>query len=117
MKLSLCPNCKSRHDPTGIVFDYSRLTISWPGGSIYLTRTQMDVMSILLDSPGRPVRVEFMTEGLWRGHDYRCQRVNLRVQVCKMRMRLKKAGFPGSIITVRGTAYELALHQRAEAAA
>ena len=93
--------------------DWARGTVARHGRRTALSRTELRILSCLLDGAGRVVPRERLIERAWP-LDRPANPLNaLAVYVCYVRRRLATLGLPSVIRTVRGLGYKLSIESRA----
>ena len=78
-----------------------------------LTRTEFDLLVMLMDNPRRVVNREALLEGVW-GSWYGDDHV-VEVHMSRLRSKIKAAGGPRIGVAVRGVGYKLGLEPALEA--
>lgn len=90
----------------GLHLDVQRLTASYEGEQILLSRTEAQLLFRLLQAQGRVVGREELLAALWDEADF-VDDNTLTVNVTRLRKRLGQLGLEGSVRTVRGVGYSL----------
>ena len=111
MKLHVCPRCENRWSEGGLHIDMDGCRALWRGGDITLPPIAARLMSTLVYAYGRVVRHEALADAVWTGTNAwpENDKDAVRVGICRLNKRLRKARFPGAIRNVRGYGYELML--------
>jgi DNA-binding response OmpR family regulator len=96
---------------TNVVVDWTRATISNEGSCVRLSRTELRLLSGLLDNNGQAVRRGTLIERAWpRRKLLGVESENaLAVYICALRKRLAAIGLANALQTVRGVGYRIAL--------
>ena len=94
-----------------VVVDWTRATISNEGSCIRLSRTELRLLSALLENNGHAVRREALIERAWPRRELRSVETEnaLAVYICSLRKRLAAIGLADSLQTLRGVGYRLSL--------
>ena len=114
-RFSVCPKCAALHGD-GMVVDFEKLVVTWPGGEMKLSKTPMRVLQAMLDGHvtryaiGQAVWGVKYDDMLERDRDDK----NTSVQVFHLRRAMKDAKFPGRIENKWGVGYVLVLDAPAE---
>jgi len=90
----------------GLHLDVQRLTVSYDGEQILLSRTEAQLLSRLLQARGRVVGRKELLAALWDEADF-VDDNTLTVNVTRLRKRLGQLGLKDSVRTVRGVGYSL----------
>jgi two-component system response regulator MprA len=77
-----------------------------PGQSIELTRTEYQLLELLMLNPRRVLSTELIYDRVW-GYDFPLRGNGLRVYIGYLRRKLEAAGTPRLIHTVHGVGYVL----------
>jgi DNA-binding response OmpR family regulator len=96
---------------TNVVVDWTRATISNEGSCVRLSRTELRLLSGLLDNNGQAVRRGALIERAWPRRKLlgiECENA-LAVYICALRKRLAAIGLANALQTVRGVGYRIAL--------
>ena len=96
---------------SNVVVDWSRATISNEGNCIRLSRTELRLLSGLLENNGHAVRRETLIECAWPRRELRSVETEnaLAVYICSLRKRLAAIGLADALKTLRGIGYRLSL--------
>lgn len=104
--LSARTGCADIVDFESIVLVRSRRQVSVHSELVHLTRTEFDILALLMDSPhvvwSRPDLVQAVW-GQWHGDDHL-----LEVHISRLRAKILAAGGPAVAQAVRGVGYRLA---------
>jgi two-component system phosphate regulon response regulator PhoB len=80
--------------------------VSVDGSPVYLTRTEFDLLALLMDNPKRVYTHEELSRWIW--HDpWNVDHHRLEAHVCRLRKKILIAGGPAIIGSVRGVGYRL----------
>jgi DNA-binding response OmpR family regulator len=96
---------------SNVVVDWPRATISNEGICVRLARTELRLLSALLENNGQAVRRETLIERAWPRRKLRAGESEnaLAVYVCALRKRLAAIGLANALQTIRGVGYRIAL--------
>ena len=96
---------------SNVVVDWSRATIANDGNCVRLSRTELRLLSALLENNGQPVRRATLIERGWPRREVGSSESEnvLAVYICALRKRLAAIGLPSALQTVRGIGYRIAL--------
>jgi len=94
-----------------VVVDWTRATISNEGNCTRLSRTELRLLSVLLENNGHAVRRETLIERAWPRRELRSVETEnaLAVYICSLRKRLAAIGRANALETLRGVGYRLSL--------
>lgn len=87
----------------GVVLDVAARTVRRGGAEVALTRTEFDLLELLLRSPGRVCTRDRLVQELW-GPDS-ISRNALEQHITGLRHKLEDDGSPRIVLTVRGVGY------------
>jgi len=96
---------------SNVVVDWTRATIANDGNCVRLSRTELRLLSGLLENNGQAVRRETLIERAWprrRPGGGETENV-LAVYICTLRKRLAAIGLANALHTIRGVGYRIAL--------
>lgn len=96
---------------SNVVVDWTRATIANEGSCVRLSRTELRLLSALLENNGQAVRRSALIERAWPRRKLRALESEnaLAVYVCSLRKRLAAIGLADALDTVRGVGYRIAL--------
>lgn len=103
---------KTRLEAGPITLDSETRIASVNGTDLDLTRTEFDLLAMLMDNPRRVVNREALLEGVW-GSWYGDDHV-VEVHMSRLRTKIKAAGGPRIGVAVRGVGYKLGLEPALE---
>jgi DNA-binding response OmpR family regulator len=98
---------KSRFEAGPIVVDTGERSAIVNGTELVLTRTEFDLLAILIENPRRVVTRDVLLEGVW-GSWYGDDHV-VEVHMSRLRRKVREAGGPRIGIAVRGVGYKLGI--------
>jgi len=76
------------------------------GAPVNLTRTEFDLLALLMDNPRRVYTHEELSRWIW--HDpWTVDHHRLEAHVCRLRKKITKAGGPAIVASIRGVGYRL----------
>ena len=103
--------CEQCVPGSNVVVDWTRATISNEGNCIRLSRTELRLLSGLLENNGHVVRRETLIERAWPRRELRSVETEnaLAVYICSLRKRLAAIGLSNVLETLRGVGYRLSL--------
>jgi two-component system response regulator MprA len=78
----------------------------WQGGEIDLSKTEFDLLELLVHNEGIVLDRATIYERIW-GYEFGPDSKNLAVYIGYLRRKLEKAGAPDLIHTVRGVGYSV----------
>ena len=90
----------------GLVLDTARRTVTRDGRHVKLTRTEFELLNVLLTNPGIVLHRSRMYEEVW-GYDFDGDSKALDVHISSLRRKLETAGEDRIVQTVRGIGYVL----------
>jgi len=96
---------------SNVVVDWTRATVANDGNCVRLSRTELRLLSGLLENNGQAVRRETLIERAWprrRPGGGETENV-LAVYICTLRKRLAAIGLANALHTIRGVGYRIAL--------
>ena len=96
---------------SNVIVDWTRATISNEGTCVRLSRTELRLLSALLENLGQAVRRGALIERAWPRRKLRALESEnaLAVYICSLRKRLAVIGLCDALKTVRGVGYRIAL--------
>jgi DNA-binding response OmpR family regulator len=96
---------------SNVVVDWTRATVANDGNCVRLSRTELRLLSGLLENNGQAVRRETLIERAWpRRRPGGSETENaLAVYICTLRKRLGAIGLANALETIRGVGYRIAL--------
>ena len=103
---------KTRLEAGPITLDSETRIAAVNGTELDLTRTEFDLLAMLMDNPRRVVNREALLEGVW-GSWYGDDHV-VEVHMSRLRTKIKAAGGPRIGVAVRGVGYKLGLEPALE---
>lgn len=86
------------------VLDLARARLSGPGGAVELTRNELCLLRLLMESPGRIIPRETMMVELWQSESF-VDENTLNVNMVRLRKKLAGIGLPNLLRTRRGLGY------------
>ena len=104
---------RTRFEAGPITADTETRVASVDSTDLDLTRTEFDLLVMLMDNPRRVVNREALLEGVW-GSWYGDDHV-VEVHMSRLRSKIKAAGGPRIGVAVRGVGYKLGLEPALEA--
>jgi len=79
----------------------------WQGGELELTKTEFDLLELLVRNAGIVLTHSTIYDQIW-GYDFGSESKNLAVYISYLRRKLESAGAPSGLIrTVRGIGYSV----------
>jgi DNA-binding response OmpR family regulator len=103
---------KTRLEAGPITLDSETRIAAVDGTELDLTRTEFELLAMLMDNPRRVVNREALLEGVW-GSWYGDDHV-VEVHMSRLRTKIKAAGGPRIGVAVRGVGYKLGLEPALE---
>ena len=96
---------------SNVVVDWTRATVSNDGSCVRLSRTELRLLSGLLENNGQAVRRETLIERAWPRRSLRAGEAEnvLAVYICTLRKRLAAIGLANALQTIRGVGYRIAI--------
>ena len=96
---------------SNVTVDWTRATVSNEGSCVRLARTELRLLSALLENNGQAVRRETLIERAWPRRKLGAGESEnaLAVYVCALRKRLAAIGLANALETIRGVGYRIAL--------
>lgn len=89
---------------SGVTMDLGTRSVTRDGEVVHLTKTEFDLLEVLLTEPGRVVPREALYREVW-GFDFETSSNSLDVYVGYLRRKTEEGGKPRLIHTVRGVGY------------
>ena len=89
---------------SGVTMDLGTRSVTRDGETISLTKTEFDLLEVLMTEPGRVVPREALYREVW-GFDFETSSNSLDVYVGYLRRKTEEGGKPRLIHTVRGVGY------------
>ncbi|MEX2154930.1 MAG: winged helix-turn-helix domain-containing protein [Gemmatimonadaceae bacterium] len=111
LAVSSVPDAELVLGSAGVVLDWARSTIMRGANCVSLTRMELRLLVVLMDSAPAPATREHLIARLWPSESSRAQELDaaLPVWICALRRRFAAIGLPHAIRTVRSTGYGLCL--------
>lgn len=113
LSVSTVPDSQLAIGHSGVVLDWSRLTLNYRGTAVRLTRKELRLLLALLEYAPEPAPNRAIIAALWDGSGRRAREraclSALPVWVCSLRRRLAAIGLPHAVRTVRRVGYALVL--------
>ena len=96
---------------SNVVVDWTRATVSNDGSCVRLSRTELRLLSGLLENNGQAVRRETLIERAWPRRRLGGSEIEnvLAVYICTLRKRLAAIGLANALQTIRGVGYRIAI--------
>lgn len=89
-----------------LVVNQAGRRVWWRGAEIDLSKTEFDLLELLVANEGTVIDRATIHQQIW-GHEFSPDSKNLAVHISHLRRKLRKAGAPGLIQTVRGAGYSV----------
>jgi two-component system catabolic regulation response regulator CreB len=97
----------AREPHSGLSLDLERRTAAYAGRAIDLTKTELDLLAVLVAARGRVLTREHLVERVW-GHGHALTERTVDTHVKAVRRKLGEAGAPPSFIeAVRGVGFKI----------
>jgi OmpR family two-component system response regulator YxdJ len=88
----------------GLILDPDRFELVYRGQKLELSKKELNLMEVLMNSAERVISRDQLLEKLWDTHSF-VDENTLNVYITRMRKKLKELGIVGAIETVRGAGY------------
>lgn len=92
-------------DGVGIDLDLATNTVRGPQGAVHLTNLEANLLAYLMQHQGQVLHPRELLVDVWQFHDATGASTLVRAHVSNLRRKLRAAGTPDCIQTVRGKGY------------
>lgn len=92
-------------DRQGIDLDLATNTLHGPRGAVHLTNLEANLLAYLMEHRGQVLHPQELLVDVWQFHDATGASTLVRAHVSNLRRKLRAAGSPDCIQTVRGKGY------------
>ena len=100
------PEATHNHTHENLELNSVEHVVTVDGAPVYLTRTEFDLLALLMEKPKRVYTHEELSRWIW--HDpWNVDHHRLEAHICRLRKKIVQAGGPVIITSVRGVGYRL----------
>lgn len=100
---------EQRFETPGVTVNWATSTVTHRLNRVALSRTEMRLLSALVDAEGEPVKRSELVAAAWPRADANERYGHLSVYMCMLRKRLTDIGLGDAVRTERGIGYSLHL--------